>query len=169
MINVRRGVFETNSSSSHSVTIADSTWVPSEFKIVEDWDICDGEPTILVDLVGFCSWYDHETQNDKLAYLVEQIAYITDNYYALSWYGNEEEQREAKERLYDSEEFKELEDEICDHAGCKHIRIKEDSSGYIDHDSVCNTIEELKNYDLPGSYTSFVFGADSYVHFEHNG
>lgn len=169
MIKVRHNVFETNSSSCHSVTIVDRTLVASDLEVVEDWDICNGEPTILVDLVGFCSWYDHQSQNDKLAYLVEQIAYITDNEYALGWYGNEEEQREAKERLYESEEFKELEDVICDHAGCKHIHIKEGASGYIDHDSVCCSIEELKNYDLPGSYVSFVFGADSYVHFEHNG
>ena len=169
MIQVRRNVFETNSSSSHSVTIVDDTLVDSELEVVEDWDICDGEPTILVDLVGFCSWYDHESQNDKLAYLVEQIAYITDNYRALCWYGTSAEQEEAKERLYDSDEFRELEDAICDHAGCKHIRIKDGAEGYIDHDSVCDTIEELKNYDLPGSYISFVFGIDSYVHFEFNG
>lgn len=169
MIKVRRNVFETNSSSSHSVTVVDSTLVKSDLEVVEDWNICDGEPTILVDLVGFCSWYDHESQNDKLAYLVEQIAYITDNYHALCWYGTDEEQREAKERLYDSDEFKELEEEICDYVGCSHIRIKENASGYIDHDSVCLSIDELKQHDLPCGYVTFVFGADSYVHFEHNG
>ena len=53
--------------------------------------------------------------------------------------------------------------------GCDHIRINTDSEGYIDHESVMYSICELRDYDLGGSYKSFVFGKDTYVHFEHNG
>lgn len=169
MIKIRRNVFETNSSSCHSVTIDASRLLPCELEIVEDYDICDGEPTIMVELVGFCSWWDHESQNDKLAYLVEQIAYITDNYDALDSWGDTDRCEAARERLYASDEFQALEDEICSYAGCKHIRINPDSSGYIDHESVCVSIDELEQHDLGGSYSSLVFGADSYVHFEFNG
>ena len=31
-------------------------------------------------------------------------------------------------------------------------------------------IEELKNWDIPyGGYLALVYGADTYIHFEHNG
>lgn len=167
MIHIRRNVFETNSSSTHSVTITDETLVPNEIPIVEDWDICDGEPTILVDLNGFCGWCDHKTQMEKLAYVIMQIAYILDLYHANGWYGSKEEIEEAREKLYESEEFKELEDLVCHHAGCKHIRLREGTEGYIDHDSVVSDIDELKNWDIPyGSYLALIYGTDTNIHFE---
>ena len=169
MFSIRRNVFETNSSSTHSVTISYSDLLPPQLEVVEDWDICDGEPTILVTLDEFCSWCDHDSQNSKLAYLIQQIAYITENEYAMCWYGTSEEQEEDKNNLYNSEEYKELESEICDYVGCKHIRIKDGCSGYIDHDSVCMSISDLKYDDLGCEYTRFVFGAGCYVHFEFNG
>ena len=170
MIQVRRGVFETNSSSSHSITINDSNLVANEIPIEQDWEVCDGEPTMMVELNGFCGWDNHETQMEKLAYIIMQIAYILDLYHANGFYGSPEEIKEAREKLYESEEFKELEDIICDHAGCNHIRLREDTEGYIDHDSVCADIDELKNWDIPyGGYLALVYGADTYIHFEHNG
>ena len=166
MITIRRNVFETNSSSTHSVTITDSTLMPSEFEIKRDWDICDGEPYISVDLVGFCS-FPVDSQNDKLAYLVEQIAYLTGNYLALGWYGSKEENEAARQALYDTEEFKELESAICDYAGCKHIRINTATEGYIDHDSVVADMNELLQYDVPyQGLAALVFGKDTYVYFE---
>lgn len=172
MRQIRRNVFETNSSSSHSLSVSDTSLVLNDMPIVENWDMCDGEPTLMVELTGFCSMYDHDSQNDKLAYLIEQIAYITDNEYANGWYGSIAECEAARERLYETEEFKELEDEICNYVGCKHLRIRSHSSGYIDHDSVMSDIEDLKLYDIPscaGGYAGFVFACDSNVHFEFNG
>jgi len=170
MIKVRRNVFETNSSSSHSITIKNDSLVANEIPIEEDYDICDGEPTMMVELNGFCGWENHETQMEKLAYIIMQIAYILNLESANGFYGSKEEIEDAREKLYESEEFKELEDIICDHAGCKHIRLRDDTEGYIDHDSVCYNIEELKNWDIPyGGYLALVYGADTYIHFEHNG
>lgn len=170
MIQIRRNVFETNSSSTHSVTIIDGTLVPNEIPIVEDWDICDGEPTILVELNGFCGWCNHDTQMEKLAYVIMQIAYILDLYHANGWYGSKEEIEEAREKLYETDEFKELEGLICEHAGCKHVRLREGTEGYIDHESVCVSIDELKNWDIPcGSYLALVYGNCSTIHFEFNG
>lgn len=170
MIKVRRGVFETNSSSSHSITINDSNLVANEIPIEQDWEICDGEPTMMVELNGFCGWCDHDTQMEKLAYVIMQIAYILNLEYANGWYGSKEEIEEAREKLYESEEFKELEDLVCDHAGCKHLRLREDTEGYIDHDSVVSDIDELKNWDIPyEGYLALIYGADTYIHFEHNG
>ena len=169
-IQIRRNVFETNSSSSHSITITNDSLVPNDIPIVEDWDICDGEPTMIVELNGFCGWCNHDTQMEKLAYIIMQIAYALDLDYADGWYGNKEQIEADREKLYESDAFKELEDLICDHAGCKHIRLREGTEGYIDHESVCHDIDELKNWDIPyGGYLALVYGADSYIHFEHNG
>ena len=170
MIQIRRNVFETNSSSSHSITISDDNLVANKIPIVEDWDICNGESTMLVELNEFCEKCNHESQMEKLAYLIMQIAYILDLECANGLYGSKEEIEEAREKLYESEEFKELEDTICEHAGCKHIRLYENTEGYIDHESVCSDMEELKNWDIPyGGYVTLVYGADTYIHFEHNG
>lgn len=167
MIHIRRNVFETNSSSTHSVTITNGALVPNEIPIVEDWDICDGEPTMLVDLNGFCSWCDHDAQMEKLAYVIMQIAYILDLHHANGWYGSKEEVEEAREKLYETEEFKELENLVCEHAGCKHVRLREGTEGYIDHDSVVSDINELKDWDIPyGSYLALIYGADTNIHFE---
>jgi hypothetical protein len=166
MIQTRRNVFETNSSSSHSITIADSALMPSEFEVTVD---DNGDDVIYVDLVDFCS-SDHESQNDKLAYLIEQIAYITNNEYALNFYGSIEENEEAQEALYHTTEFLELEDQICAYADCKHIRINPRSEGYIDHDSVVDSLSEWEWFGIDiDSYLTFVFAKDSWVHFEFNG
>lgn len=167
MIQIRQNVFETNSSSTHSITIADSALLPSEFEVMID---DNGDEVIHVDLVGFCSYHDHESQNDKLAYLVEQIAYITDNEYALNFYGTKEENEEAQEALYKTSEFRELEDAICDYADCKHIRINPRSEGYIDHESVVDSLEDWAWFGMDrNNYLTFVFAKDSWVHFEFNG
>ena len=91
MIKVRRNVFETNSSSTHSVTINNSNLVPNEIPIEQDPEICDGEPTMMVELNGFCCWNNHETQMEKLAYIIMQIAYILDLHHANGFYGSPEE------------------------------------------------------------------------------
>ena len=170
MVKVRHNVFETNSSSSHSVTITDGRLVPNEIPIEQNWNVCDGEPTMMVELNGFCGWDNHETQMEKLAYIIMQIAYILDLHHANGFYGSPEEIAEAREKLYESDEFKELEEIICDHAGCKHIRLVDDTEGYIDHDSVCVDMYELKEWDIPcEGYLGLVYGADSYIHFEFNG
>ena len=84
MKQIRKGVFETNSSSTHSVTIGKGNTVPSELEIIEYCDIGDYEDTIIIDTVGFCGMYDHQSQSDKLAYIMQQIAYIN-GFFELFW------------------------------------------------------------------------------------
>ena len=168
MIQVRRNVFETNSSSSHSVTVCSTNLVPSQLNVVDDDWKYDYKKTILVDLVGFCGDGDHVSQNDKLAYLILQISYILDlRDSCIGYYGCYEEELT---HLYESEEFKELESEICEYVGADILRINTDTGGYIDHESVCYSMQDLKCNDLRGySYASFVFSEDSSVYFEFNG
>ena len=164
MKQIRKGVFETNSSSTHSVTIGKGITVPSELEITEYCDIGDYEDTIIIDTEGFCGFCDHDTQQEKLAYLMQQIAYMN-GYSDLFWRsGNIEEQLEE---YYDCDNFRELEEAVCEYTGAKHLRFGE-LDGYIDHDSIIYDIYELKD-EIGGDYVNFIFDPDSYVHFEFNG
>ena len=164
MRKIRRNVFETNSSSSHSVTIGNHTCEDSYLEIEEYCDKGDYEPTIIIDTEGFCGFADHDTQQEKLAYLMQQIAYIN-GFSDIFW--NSENLEEQLEDYYDCDDFRELEEEICDYTGAKHLRFG-NLDGYIDHDSVVYDIYELKD-EIGGDYCNFVFSSDSYVHFEFNG
>ena len=170
MKQIRRNTFETNSSSTHSISICGDELIPNEIPIEQDYAMCNGKPTMMVYLNEFCCWNNHESQMEKLAYIILQIAYILNLPDADGFYGSKSEIEESREKLYASEEFKELEDIIGSYAGCKHIRIEEDSSGYIDHDSVCSDMQELKEWDLDGKgYLALVYGKYSCIHFEFNG
>lgn len=164
MIQIRTNVFETNSSSSHSVSVGKHTCEDSYLEIAEYCGKGDYEPTIIVDTVGFCGFEDHATQHEKLAYLMQQIAYIN-GFSAIFW--RPENLEEQLEEYYDCENFRELEYEICEYTGAKHLRFG-CLDGYIDHDSVLYDIYELKD-EIGGDYINFIFSPDSYVHFEFNG
>ena len=162
---IRRNVFETNSSSTHSVTISSNGNLESSKLEISEYDErCNWEPGIIIDTVGFCGMSDHDTQEEKLAYLMQQIAYIN-GYFDIFWgSGNIEEQLEE---YYDCDDFRELEEAICEYTGAKCLRFG-DLNGYIDHDSVVYDIYELKD-EIGGDYVNFIFDPDSYVHFEFNG
>lgn len=164
MRKIRRNVFETNSSSSHSVTIGKSTCEDSHLQITEYCDKGNYEPTTIVDTVEFCGFCDHATQQEKLAYLMQQIAYIN-NYSDIFWGFKKIEER--LEDYYDCDDFRELEEAVCEYTGAKHLRFGY-LDGYIDHDSVIYDIYELKD-EIGGDYINFIFSPDSYVHFEFNG
>ena len=164
MIQIRTNIFETNSSSSHSISIGKAGVEPSKLEIVEYDSRCDYEPGIIIDTVGFCGWDNYETQQEKLSYIMQQLAYIN-GYSDLFWgSGNIEEQLSD---YYDCDDFRELESEICDYTGAKCLRFG-DLDGYIDHDSVLYDIYELKD-EIGGDYINFIFSPDSYVHFDFNG
>lgn len=164
MKQIRKSVFETNSSSTHSVSLGKGITVPSELEIIEYCDIGDYEDTIVIDTVGFCGMYDHQSQGDKLAYLMQQIAYIN-GYFDLFWAPDNME--EVLADYYECDDFRELEEDVCDYTGAKHLRFGE-FSGYIDHESMIFDIYELKD-EIGGDYVNFIFDPDSYVHFEFNG
>ena len=163
MRTIRRNVFETNSSSTHSVTIGINPG-PSNLEIVEYDERCNWEPSIIIDTVGFCGMCDHDTQEEKLAYLMQQIAYIN-GYFDLFWGSGNTEELLAD--YYDCDNFRELEEAVCEYTGAKCLRFG-DLNGYIDHDSIVYDIYELKE-EIGGSYIDFIFSSDSYVHFEFNG
>ena len=108
MRQIRNNVFETNSSSSHSVSLGKRGPDTSTLEITQYDERCNYEPGIIIDTVGFCSFYNHDTQEEKLAYVMQQIAYIN-GYSDLFWSsGNTEQQLKD---YYDCDDFKELEKE----------------------------------------------------------
>lgn len=165
MRQIRNNVFETNSSSSHSVSIGKRGPDESILDITQYDERCNYEPGIIIDTVGFCSFYDHSTQKEKLAYVMQQIAYIN-GFFEIFW-GRDSERDQKLQEYYDCDDFKELEREICEYTGANCLRFG-DLDGYIDHDSIVYDKYELMD-EIGGDYVNFIFDPDSYVHFEFNG
>lgn len=163
MQQIRRKVFETNSSSSHSVSVPCSDAAPSLLGITVN-DTTDWQPGIIIDAVGFCSYYDHDTQEEKLAYLMQQLAYLngfSDIFYSST---DSETAKELLDDFYSCDDFIELEEQVCEYADAKVLRFGS-LDGYIDHDSVVYDKYELMD-EIGGDYVKFIFAPDSYVHFE---
>ena len=161
MIKIRTNVFETNSSSSHSITI------PYPLQLEENKMEINDEGYIEVSLSQFCHW-EHDTQMDRLAWLIQLLANEKLGYNPFWYHRNNEEWHELAEKLYETEEFQELSAEIADYANCRGIILAELTSGYIDHDS---NYESMKTFLLEYNVNavSFVFGADIGMVFEFNG
>ena len=112
---IRKNVFETNSSSVHSLVISNDGREPSEFKVNKDGYI----------EVDFGEFGKDErlytSQYDKLSYL------ITCLYYLSGW---------DVEDIYEKYEFEYIEKAICEYSGAKGIRILDKNEPHIDHQSV---------------------------------
>ena len=161
MINIRTNVFETNSSSSHSITI------PYPLELNENEMEINEDGYIEVSLSQFCHW-EHESQMDRLAWLIQLLANEKLGYNPFWYHRNDEHWHELAEKLYATEEFQELSAEIADYASCRGIVLAELTSGYIDHDS---NYESMKIFLLEYGVdaVSFVFGNGIEMMFEFNG
>ena len=108
---IRNGVWETNSSAVHSLTFKN-----------------DLEPSKLAKMGGYTyahfgkfgkDFEEYFDQQSKLNYLVSYLFYLS------GW---------SVERTYDSYEFKNLEEVVCEHAGTIGLKIaKNPSKPEIDH------------------------------------
>lgn len=110
---IRNNVFETNSSSVHTLSIAKSGLEPSHLPV-------DKEGYILTDYGEYGK--DHRyysTQEEKLSYL------ITCCYYLNSW----------DKDLEDNYEFQTIEKTVCDYTGAKGIKVLGKKEPAIDHQS----------------------------------
>ncbi len=157
MKQVRHGVFETNSSSTHSVSVhRNSTRIEQNRMVVCD----DG---YIHATLGEFGWEeeDYYSQESKLSYLLT-MAVHKNGLYAYNF--NEREDREAIDSLQETEDFKRISAEVARHAGCKGI-VVDYSSGYIDHQShedYRSMDDFLNDYDV--SILEFVFGSGVVVH-----
>lgn len=133
---IRKGVFETNSSSVHSLVISNEGREPSEFKFNNDGEI----------EIDFGQFGKDErvytSQYDKLSYL------ITCLYYLSGWEIND---------IYDRWEFREIKDAICKYTGATGIKILGKQEPEIDHQSQpYSRIEIIDIYD-EDAVINFVF------------
>lgn len=124
---IRKGVFETNSSSVHSLVIANDGREPSEFKLNKNGEI-------EIDFGEFGKdYFLYTSQYDKLSYLITCLYY-------LSGYDIED--------IYDRSEFTEISDAVCRYTGATGIKILGEIEPSIDHQSIpYDSIEIIDAYD----------------------
>lgn len=151
MRKVRHDVFETNSSSTHSITFSSRKAQLEENTLPIDADGC-----IHVTLGEFGwgqkSYYD---QYNKLQYLVTMCAEANgidvDRY-------TEKEQKIALGKLMSCDDFMEIFETIGNYANCTGVYV-DYSTGYIDHQS-CENYSSLRDFlsDCGTSIIEFVYG-----------
>lgn len=147
MINIRNGMFETNSSSVHSIVISDEGIEENKMKIARRKRLGQFGKFIVVKLGKFGTEpKDYMTQEEKLSYLVT-IAYLKDGGYDI-------------DRTYSSYSFRDIERDMMKHCSCDGIWIDpaSEKDASIDH----QTIEDYWSVsDFSGrmglSYEDFVF------------
>lgn len=104
---IRNNVFETNSSSSHSVSIADDT---KEFVLDTIYPDQDGIIEIYGDEFGW-AWFKHNDAQTKASYIAQQFQY--------------------NENALDT-----IREVIMEQTGANDVRFIGLENGYVDHDSV---------------------------------
>lgn len=154
MKQIRRSVFETNSSSTHSVTITHKGLAQNNMRVYSDGYIHTE--------IGEFGWeiVNYREQDDRLCYLVTMLA---EKNGMARWWHDDDPLNTKVERLMKTPDFKRLSKEIGKYAGCKGVII-DPSDGYIDHQSQdsYNTFQDfLDDYDT--DIVEFVFGKGNIV------
>lgn len=129
---IRKGVFETNSSSSHSVSIADEN---KEFVLDTIYPNQHGTIIVRGDEYGW-DWFKHNDAETKASYAAQQFA-------------------------NDSDMLEKLEYVIKEQTGAERVIFEGLDDGYVDHDSVGilpRTASELKNFIF--NKNSWLFGGN---------
>ena len=155
MKSIRRNTFETNSSSSHSISLTND-YEEYQYQLVSDYtdDYID-DNTLSVDLGEYgWAWHTYIEPTDKLKYLLTQLAQMLG---CNSWCDHlpYEEETENKETIYESEEFKNIEEAIVRNTRYKKLVIGS-LEGYVDHQSAQSPQSCLD--EVGGiSYEEFIF------------
>ena len=145
---IRRSVFETNSSSTHSFTYGNT----HNSLVVNNEDNC-----IHTDLGEF-GW-EVETYCDsatKLAYILLAAASFTSHSF---WYFGDTGFDEMLESFKGTEEYKRIEEAVRNYMNCDGIVIDENSEGYIDHQSLeYDSFDNWLDDTGASSVEDFIFG-----------
>lgn len=157
MKQIRRNVFETNSSSSHAISFSSSNHnldytqlVPDIYGVIHIWFDEFGW--------GYYGYADTNSAQVKLSYLITQICETNDC--PRPWCCKEYELQEAAEAVMETDDFKMLEEDIIstlkEHGiPAEKIVVDAEREGYVDHQSVCAIRNILP--DECGTYSDFVF------------
>lgn len=157
MKQIRRNVFETNSSSSHAISFSNSKHtldytqlVPDIYGVIHTWFDEFGW--------GYYGYADTNSAQVKLSYLITQICETNDC--PRPWCCKEYELQEAAEAVMETDDFKMLEEDIIstlkEHGiPAEKIVVEANQEGYVDHQSVCGIRALLP--DGCETYSDFVF------------
>lgn len=160
MKQLRLNTFETNSSSTHSFSITDLSLGPNRLTMDEDG-------YVVVYFGRFCSYEDYTSQDDRLAFLIQQLGYELECDF---WCVSENEFAQDIEKLKSSEQFLRIEDLVRAYIGyehCKGINIAYEE-GYIDHESVYYSMDRFL-METGCTILEWIFGNDISFHIEFNG
>lgn len=151
MKQIRRGVFETNSSSTHSVTVDHSKGLSPNYLYVSE----DGYIHVEFGEFGWEIW-DYTDQESRLSYLLTMARYL--NGCNEAYWGDETNEADI-ENFIETHDFERINEVVAECAGCKGLWL-EPSDGYIDHQSRedYSTLDDfLREYDT--DIKEFIFGA----------
>ena len=134
MKQIRRNVFESNSSSVHTLQISKDGLEPSKLELNKDGNI-------EIEFGEFGKEYMiYDTQYEKLQYLISFIAYNYSYYYDL-------------DNLYENYDYSEVRDAICEYTGANDIVVVGEAQPYIDHQSADDCVIRLYKDEI----INFVF------------
>lgn len=157
MKQIRRNVFETNSSSSHAISFNNSKHTLDYTQLVPD---INGVIHCHFDEFGwgYYGFGDTNSAEVKLNYLITQICATNDC--PRPWCCKEYEIQEAADAVMETDDFKMLEEDIVhtlkEHGiNSKKIVVDSKQEGYVDHQSVCAIRNILP--DECRTYSDFVF------------
>lgn len=143
---IRHGVFESNSSSSHSITIENETVFTS---IVPD---TMGEIRLIGGEFGW-ETDDHYHPLTKANYCAQDLFYMYSGY---------DSDSVSSKMLDTNQRFNLLKEVIEEHTGAKVVfNIKSLQNGYIDHQSIGTSDKAFKSKE---TLKNFIFGKMSYLH-----
>lgn len=151
MRQIRKNTFETNSSSTHSITLCDKDC---------GYDTCidngqDYERTLHIDLARYgWEWKWISSPYEKLQYVLTQIAQTL---CCIEDYMSEEDNRdEAREEIYNNHDFETILYYVKKNTDFDTIEIG-DLDGHIEHGSYVNTLYELCDEAGCDSIEDFLF------------
>ena len=151
MESVRKNVFETNSSSTHSITLCDKD---------RGYNTCidngqDYAGTLHVDLARYgWEWKWISTPYEKLQYILTQIAQTVGC--IEDYLGEYDDRDEAREEIYQSHDFETILYYIKKNTSFDTIEIG-DLDGHIEYGSYVNTLWELCEEANCDSIEDFLF------------
>ena len=145
MIQIRKNVFETNSSSCHSVSIS------KEVETNNNLQVIDGAVFCQADEFGW-EIVDYNDAQTKLDYLITMSAATT---VGTSYY-NSEDDCQLIEDFIETDEFKDIQECVREVTGCENL-IVNSLDGYIDHQSLYTSMYSfLSENNL--TIEQFIFG-----------